>query len=95
MSTYRITIERIDTVEYVSKEWKCRWSDDVFKTDIKPAMLKEGKEPDEISQYGYAETDTSKEEKTLLYQQTLNQDGLPLLDIIKAVNGSANTPRSA
>jgi hypothetical protein len=79
---YKVTIVKIEDVNYVSKEWRCKWSDDVFKSSILNGKNKN--DEDAPSQYGYAETSASKEQETELFQQTVIDLDIP--SVIKAIN---------
>lgn len=84
---YRITIEEITTDNYVSKDWKCLWDDGVFKADILPALRKKDKYlngDSEPSQYGYVETEASREVRREIYKQEVLNLDLPA--VIRAAN---------
>lgn len=74
---YRITIVKLETKEFKTKEWKKQYDDDSF--------LELRRLNPEEEQYQYVETTVDREIETVILAQTV--DKLPLEDVIKAING--------
>lgn len=69
---YKITIEKLDKVDTVSKEWNKLHNKEDFDNDKEP-------------QYGYVETDTTETTSTTIYEQITDKE-LDIKKVIDAFN---------
>lgn len=76
---YKITIQKIEDVDYVSKEWRKLRDPSKNEKEDKYSEDEDNKNP----QYGYVETPASKQVETKLLELTL--DELDVMQVTKKI----------
>lgn len=86
MTTYRITIEKVENISITESVWKELSSDTVFKDTVEKDLL--ALHPDDYpKQNGYVEVESTKEVKTEIFKQSVDKEP-DMMEVIKAFNGA-------